>query len=397
MRTNGWTADDDHSFLIENLQFVTIPGYTFQYSRSNISINNATAFNSNPATSWNVQKYNNGPNEIWPAYPHTPAEKALLEELGEEAFVAQYRPSAPAPRATDFKAEVVSVVPTKNGNNLDLVVTFSEALRKGELGFGLNVADKWTTSWNDEGTVLTISIANDDLNGVSAGNLILFSLRDVAGNLIGGPVENSFTVEYEPSVSISGSVGAMQGEDVSYLVSVAHMQKLATATLWFEVEDAFLAGKAYEALNGFDMIDNVSWTQDGDKWIGRVTLGNFEGGVDVARAQDIFKMTYQVKEALGETEVKLTKAQFSGYDENNEAVFIEAPIANDSVTLDVEEFFAVWDVNRDKVVDQLDLTTAQLAYATSEGEENWNANADVNDDGKVDVEDFIQILNNIEW
>jgi hypothetical protein len=138
-----------------------------------------------------------------------------------------------------------------------------------------------------------------------------------------------------PSVSIDGSVGAMQGEDVKYQVSVSNLQKLATATLWFEVEDAYLEGKAYDALNGFEMIGDVSWTQDGDKWLGRVTLGNLGGSVDATSPLDIFEMTYGVKEALGATQVKLTKVELSGYDENNVAVFIEAGIEKDSVALDV--------------------------------------------------------------
>jgi hypothetical protein len=48
-------------------------------------------------------------------------------------------------------------------------------------------------------------------------------------------------------------------------------------------------------------------------------------------------------------------------------------------------------------VNQLDLTTAQLAFATEDGDDNWNENADVNADGEVDIADFIEILNNIVW
>ena len=38
-------------------------------------------------------------------------------------------------------------------------------------------------------------------------------------------------------------------------------------------------------------------------------------------------------------------------------------------------------------------------YAAREGDDNWAEAkiADVNEDGRVDIEDLIQILNNIEW
>jgi hypothetical protein len=200
-----------------------------------------------------------------------------------------------------------------------------------------------------------------------------------------------------PGVSIGGTVGARIGEEVKHQVSVENMSKLATATLWFEVEDAFLTNTSATGLNGFEMIGGVNWTKDGDKYLGRATVGNFKGGVDVKDPLDIFEMTCLVKEAIGTTEIKLTKVELSGYDENNEAVFMEAPIKNGIVSMIVDYNWDIADVNRDKVVNQLDLTAAQLAYQTSAGEANWNANADANADGKVDVEDFILILGRINW
>jgi hypothetical protein len=201
------------------------------------------------------------------------------------------------------------------------------------------------------------------------------------------------------SLSLNGDAGALQGEDVKYLVSVSDAARFATATVWFEVEDAYFTGKEFKGLNGFEMIGGVQWTQDGGKWIGRATLANYDGGVDVTAAQDLFEMIFTAKDAIGTTEVKLTRVELSGYGAENEAVFIGSKISNGAVSTMIGESFDVCDVNRDKRVDQLDLTAAQLYYRNTEEDANWDIakKADVNNDGRVDIEDFVLILNSIIW
>jgi hypothetical protein len=49
--------------------------------------------------------------------------------------------------------------------------------------------------------------------------------------------------------------------------------------------------------------------------------------------------------------------------------------------------YSICDVNRDGVVDQLDVTRAQRYYGTADSV------CDVNGDGTVDIEDLILILN----
>jgi hypothetical protein len=80
-----------------------------------------------------------------------------------------------------------------NGDRTDVMVDFSNPLDRRQFGFGLDVAGKWKTTWNDAGTQATLSVANVDLAAKSAsGNLIVFRLMDTSGNLIGGPIEKSF-------------------------------------------------------------------------------------------------------------------------------------------------------------------------------------------------------------
>ena len=51
------------------------------------------------------------------------------------------------------------------------------------------------------------------------------------------------------------------------------------------------------------------------------------------------------------------------------------------------------------MVNQLDLTAAQLYYMAEEGSADWDIakKADLNADGIVNIEDYILILNRIAW
>jgi hypothetical protein len=61
--------------------------------------------------------------------------------------------------------------------------------------------------------------------------------------------------------------------------------------------------------------------------------------------------------------VRIPRIVVSGYDDENSAIYLDAKIGNDIVTTDVLLYFSKYDINRNGVVDQLDLTTAQLYYA----------------------------------
>ena len=205
-----------------------------------------------------------------------------------------------------------------------------------------------------------------------------------------------------PYATLSGDSAIEQGSDAAYALAVNNMEKLAAATVWFEVEDAYFSGKRFAGMNGFNMLGEVVWTQDGEKWIGRATLVNLAGGVTTDSALDIFEMIFASKGIAGTTDVIITKIELSGYDEDSNAVFIAAELANDTVQTVISEqapVFDKYDVNRDGAVDQLDLTLALLYYMAEEGDDNWAvANlADVNGDGEVTIDDYILILNNIAW
>ncbi|MCL2643021.1 MAG: dockerin type I domain-containing protein [Candidatus Bathyarchaeota archaeon] len=206
------------------------------------------------------------------------------------------------------------------------------------------------------------------------------------------------------TVTLNGVTDVIVGNDAAYTVSVSDVSKLATVTLQFEVDGAYFSGKSFTGLNGFDVLGDVVWTQTGNGvWIGRAILVNLNGGVSTtttAGSLDIFEMVFSSNsDLLGITDVRLVSAVLSGYDTADVAVYIDSLIANCLVQTSISQYFSIYDVNRDGVVDQLDLTAAQLFFMTKEGDANWSAAkvADVNGDGCVDIEDLILILKNITW
>jgi hypothetical protein len=235
------------------------------------------------------------------------------------------------------------------------------------------------------------------LSGYDENNNVVFLDASVKNDTVRVTVEEPEAAQ--PIINITGDPGVLTTEDARFAVSAKNIEKLATATIWIEVEDAYFTQKSFAGLNGFQLINGVKWTQDGGKLIGQATLANMGGGVTFTDETDIFELILTAMDAVGTTAVKLTRYTLSGYDENNNVVFLEAGVENDTVQVTVDQSYSIYDVNRDTKVDQLDITTAQFYYQAGADDENWNIakKADVNTDNVVNIEDFILIMNHIAW
>ena len=201
-------------------------------------------------------------------------------------------------------------------------------------------------------------------------------------------------------VSLNGDSAIIDGETAYYTVSVSNVSQLATATLWIEVSGDYLVGDTFAGLNGFQIIGGQNWENvGGNLWRLRVTLANFNGGVSSDKPLNILSLSFNTKEKLGASDVKLVNAKLSGYDAAGEAVYFDSILANNIINLDIGKYFAPLDLNRDGVIDQLDLTVAQLYYMAMDGDGNWPEakTADINHDGVVDIEDLILVLAGIVW
>lgn len=194
-------------------------------------------------------------------------------------------------------------------------------------------------------------------------------------------------------VSIHGEDRVDMGAEVPFLFSMAKMERVAAATFTFEVSDKSLVqdGKLV-GQNGFKLLDDVQWTEDGDKLTGKLTLSYLSGSsLTKEELTDIARLTFTAADKNGNVAVKLTGAQVAGYDENGEAVYM------DSTTTESEAVTAIgskYDVNRDGKVDLLDIVHAQKFYQMNSASENWAQakHCDVTGDSVIDLEDLIAIL-----
>jgi len=70
------------------------------------------------------------------------------------------------------------------------------------------------------------------------------------------------------------------------------------------------------------------------------------------------------------------------------------PVQAEIVVVD-SAFHALGDVNWDGVIDDKDYALVQAAFGSVPGGSNWNPDADLNGDGKVDVRDTYMVAKNM--
>jgi len=184
----GWDASK--TFHIRNLKFETIPGFTFEISWGNIyasaekgGLEGAERFTQ--PISWPVEAYDNGPaGSEWPVIPDTKAEKDILKAGGTVA-----RPAAPGPKPSAFAAKIEAAAErAADTGKIHVTIRFDQPLDIREFGFGLDIAGSWETAWSSDGRRVTLIAEPDPRHEVSSGSLIIFRLKDEAGNMLPRPV-----------------------------------------------------------------------------------------------------------------------------------------------------------------------------------------------------------------
>ena len=163
--------------------------------------------------------------------------------------------------------------------------------------------------------------------------------------------------------------------ELTYDVSVAGAKDLATATLTFRVDG--LLDPATVPAEGWYVI-----SQSCENGILTAVIGNNAGmngdGVIAALAA-------QTPGKVGTAAVELTEAVLSAYVGTGET-FVNVIYGDTTVETVID--YSTFDVNQDGTVNQLDITRAQRFYGRADDL------ADVNDDGEVNIDDLILILNN---
>jgi len=187
------------------------------------------------------------------------------------------------------------------------------------------------------------------------------------------------TVNTEVSLVLTGPESVrVYDEAVTYTLSGKDMVNLATFILTVDLPEELLAQPVVESADP----DWYVIYQGVENGVLTISAGNNNGDFGDG---EILTITLVPTGKTGDAAVSVTKAELSAFVGVEDETFVSANLDAAAVTTKVEH--NIFDVNRDGVVNILDLTRAQRYYDTD------NAIADFDGSGKVDIADLIMILN----
>ena len=240
-------------------------------------------------------------------------------------------------------------------------------------------------------------------NGIADGSTIYVANDSVAAALNAKPDE--YTTFYDPakttvvvdapapvtvSAGLSLEAAGVQDNAVKFDLYLDNASCAATVVAKVTFDPAQLE-QGSVVLAG-DVFQNVTpdWTQTGAVKLMFNCLS--DGGYTGAERVKLATLTLNRKAGVvGELSATLAKAECAGIpDAEAPAVAGTTTINNAKATV----FVARYDVNGDKTVDQVDITEAQRYYQAVSADSHWNTAriADVNNAGKVDLQDLIDIF-----
>ena len=169
----------------------------------------------------------------------------------------------------------------------------------------------------------------------------------------------------------------VRDNNVMFTVSAEGMMDVTTITVAMELDETCLTGaEAAVVAEGWYLL---AQTYKNGKLM--VSLANNDGANGSA---DLFTVTAVLTGTAGKTAVTVTTAQISAY-VGGEECFVQTDLT--AASCEVEVTFNPFDLNRDGVVDLLDVTHAQRYFGMK------GTIADVDGSGEVDIADLVLILN----
>jgi hypothetical protein len=202
---------------------------------------------------------------------------------------------------------------------------------------------------------------------------------------------------------------------VVFTVSLKDADKVMAAELVFEVDGNKLYGTGIEGMNGFSVFGQVNWVAlGGGMYRGTVTLIHDAslgsgGGLVSSAPVDIAMFSYDARE-LGAAAMTLTSVKISGI-VDKEAVWLPVEIETASAATEISEIivYSKYDLNKDRAVDQLDLTILMVYCQYSGSDAAWDSltlvvdkkgggitpkMCDFNGDGVVNMLDLVELYVN---
>jgi len=237
-----------------------------------------------------------------------------------------------------------------------------------------------------------------------------------------GPAHSAFTstIILTAPPTVYASVGALEKahftNTVEYSLKLREAENVLAVDFEFIVDSAMLIGSSFETVNGFGAVESIKWTDNGDgTWTGAVRFGytppEGENGFNSVPYADVAKIVFNTTGLLGEANLTITKLEVTGFDEAAEAGKGDVVFYN--VIIEVGKgttiLYNKYDLNKDGVVDLIDLGIMLLYVGYNSGDPEWDVlvkvndklgngitakDCDVNDDDEIDMADLIELLAN---
>ncbi len=242
--------------------------------------------------------------------------------------------------------------------------------------------------------VLVYTVENDQLKGGSVGfrngGSEISNIESMKVYKPGGAAILEMTLG-KPTVElyVNGEATAdASTEPMEFTVSAANASEMASTELHLEVKGAASEPEIVYPEGWMEVGKTVE--ENGGKYFIKVTMANLKG-LTSTEAVEILKVIVTPTGEVGDVAVTVTEALVAAYEGEGET-YVNVGLDNASATTKVE--FNRYDVNRDGVVDQLDVTRTQRYYGLTVGDTYWYERADVNGDGIINITDMIAIMMN---
>lgn len=192
--------------------------------------------------------------------------------------------------------------------------------------------------------------------------------------------------------SVSAPPQAAAGALLPFTLQLEQMERVATVSFTFK-QDEDLQYTNLEGESGFTPL-GVKWNSDGTGTAALSYLRDGAGGSVTKEAlTDIATLCFETQNDNGAYGIELTGVAVSGYDAQGNAVFFTTEIKTNRAEITVADQNK-YDLNKDGVIDLLDITYCQKYYRETSSSADWDdiSNCDLDGNGIIDVEDMILLL-----
>jgi len=216
----------------------------------------------------------------------------------------------------------------------------------------------------------------------------------------------------EPAAStiratVSTQAETLCGDPITYTVSMEGLQDTGTITLSFVVDTAGQSldtAKAVAPLNGFTTL-SLKWSDPvGGLRTGTIVL-MYPGFVSSPSPLDVLSIATTALDKAGEASITISGLEITGNVNGMSDYQASAIIVGKATTsvVDKKQTYSKYDLNKDGKIDTLDRDIAVHFYMKSSGAPGWETEvferatakeADVNNSGRVDMADLIEIMAN---